>query len=148
MKNWLHFCDIQAGIFRLERARAVKIPSRAELSWGTLIFELKPSWQYRQLADNMYVNKKQILVPTPKLQSTSLFFMNICKTIDILVVEYYNFQVYFIKIIIQKTKSKSWLVFGQFSVPSWMKKGHEPSRAENPSAWAMARASSARTHHY
>ena len=27
-------------------------------------------------------------------------------------------------------------------------KGHEPSRAENPSAQAMARASSARTHHY
>ena len=27
-------------------------------------------------------------------------------------------------------------------------KGHEPSRAENPSARAMARASSARAHHY
>ena len=85
----------------------------------------------------MYVNKKQILVPTPKLQSTSLFFMNICKTIDILVVEYYNFQVYFIKIIIQKTKSKSWLVFGQFSARFWQifaselsEQGQEQSRAE------------------
>ena len=29
-----------------------------------------------------------------------------------------------------------------------MKKGHEPSQAEKPSAQAMARASSARTHHY
>ena len=43
--------------------------------WGTLIFDLKPSWQYRQLADNMYVNKKQILVPS-KLQSNFLFFMS------------------------------------------------------------------------
>jgi hypothetical protein len=37
---------------------------------------------------------------------------------------------------------------GQFLISSWSKKGHEPSRAENPSARAMARASSARTHHY
>ena len=38
----------------------------------------------------MYVNKKQILVPTPKLQSNFPFFMNICKTIDISGVEYYD----------------------------------------------------------
>ena len=41
----------------------------------------------------------------------------------------------------------------QFSIPSWSEKGQEPSRAEpsraeNPSAQAMARASSARAHHY
>ena len=54
----------------------------------------------------MYVNKKQILVLTPKLQSNFLFFMNICKTIDIFVVEYYNFQVHFIKIIIQNNEIK------------------------------------------
>jgi hypothetical protein len=60
----------------------------------------------------MYVNKKQILVLTPKLQSNFLFFMNICKTKDIFVVAYYNFQVYFIKIIIQKKRNQN---FGSFS---------------------------------
>ena len=79
-------------------------PARAELwrfwaepSWGTLIFELKPSWQYLELADNMYVNKKQILDPTPKLQSNFLFFMNICKTIDVFAVEYYDFKFFLLK---------------------------------------------------
>ena len=33
-------------------------------------------------------------------------------------------------------KSKFQLVFGQLSVSSWVKKGHEPSWAENPSARA------------
>ena len=32
--------------------------------------------------------------------------------------------------------------FGKFSISSWMEKGHEPSRAENLSAQAMAQASS------
>ena len=45
-------------------------------------------------------------------------------------------------------KIKFRLVFGQFSISSWSEKGHEPSWAENPSARAMARASSAWTHHY
>ena len=40
------------------------------------------------------------------------------------------------------------LVFGQFLISSRSEKGHEPSLAENPSARATARASSARTHHY
>ena len=48
----------------------------------------------------------------------------------------------------KKSKSKFRLIFGQFLISSWSKKGHEPSRAENPSARAMARASLARTHHY
>ena len=34
-----------------------------------------------------------------------------------------------------------------FFISELAKKGHEPSRAENPSARAMARASSARAHH-
>ena len=29
-------------------SRAIKVPSQAKPSWGTLIFELKPNWQYRQ----------------------------------------------------------------------------------------------------
>ena len=64
----MHFSDeFELKYSGLSRAKQWKF--RAEPSWGTLIFELKPSWQYRQLADDMYVNKKQILVPTPKLQS-------------------------------------------------------------------------------
>ena len=74
-------------IFGAEPSRTEKVPSRVKPSWGILIFELKPSWNW---ADNMYVNKKQILVPTPKLQSNFLIFMNICKTIDIFGLEYYN----------------------------------------------------------
>ena len=53
----------------------------------------------------MYVNKKQILVPTPKLRSNFLSFMNIGNTIDVFGVEYYNFQIFFAKIIIQETNS-------------------------------------------
>ena len=59
---------------------------QAEPSWGTLF----SSWNRADNSDNMYVNKKQILVPTPKLQSNFLIFMNICKTIDIFGVEYYD----------------------------------------------------------
>ena len=47
----------------------------------------------------------------------------------------------FTKMIIQKMKSTFRLVFERFSVLSWMKEGHEPSRAENLSA------SSAWTYH-
>ena len=58
--------------------------SRAEPSWGISI----SSWNR---ADNMYdINKQQILVPTPKLQSNFLIFINLCQTIDIFGVEYYN----------------------------------------------------------
>ena len=38
-------------------------------------------------------------------------------------------------------------VFGQFSISSKSEKGHEPSRAENPSARAMAGTSLTQTHH-
>ena len=99
----------------------------------------------------MYDNKKQILVPSPKLQSNFLFFMNICKTIDIIVVEFYNFKVYFTKMIIQKMKSKLWIVFGselRFRFTNEKRSRAEPSRPKNPSARAMARASSAWAHHY
>ena len=34
---------VRAEIFRLERARAMKVSSRVKPSWGTSIFELKPS---------------------------------------------------------------------------------------------------------
>ena len=44
---------VRAGIFRLERARAVKVTSRVEPGWDTLIFDLKPSWQFWQ-----YVHQK------------------------------------------------------------------------------------------
>ena len=50
----------------------------------------------------MYVNKQQILVPTPKLQSNFLIFMNLCKTIDIFGVEYYNLQIIVDNLIIFK----------------------------------------------
>jgi hypothetical protein len=47
-----------------------------------------------------------------------------------------------------KIKIKISARFGQFLISSWIEKGHEPSRAENLSAQAMDRATSARTHHY
>ena len=56
----------------------MKVLSRAEPSRGTLIFKLKPSWQFWQ-----YI-KRQILVPTPTLLSNFLIFINIFKTIDII----------------------------------------------------------------
>ena len=68
--------ELKLGRFRAE-------PSRAGALWFS-------SWNQADNSDNMYVNKKQILVPTPKLQSNFPFFMNICKTIDISGVEYYD----------------------------------------------------------
>ena len=70
--------------------------------------------------------------------------------IDIFVDEYYNFQVYFIKIIIQKNEIKILArfrpIFG--SELNEKRSRAEPSQAENPSAQAMAQASLARAHHY
>ena len=53
----------------------------------------------------------------------------------------------------KKESGKKGLVFCRFSslsreIPELEGKGHEPSRAENCSARALARASSARAHHY
>ena len=70
-----------SGSLELGRFRAE--PSQAGALWFS-------SWNRADNSDNMYVNKKQILVPTPKLQSNFPFFMNICKTIDISGVEYYD----------------------------------------------------------
>ena len=71
----------------------------------------------------------------------SIIHLNFCsiKVHNFVIFQCFSEQVYH--------KKKSWLVFAQFSIPSWSGKGHEPNRAEKPSARAMARASFARTHH-
>jgi hypothetical protein len=62
-----------------------------------------------------------------------------------------HYLVKFIMKINQRYVFEFWLIFGRFSARFWpifaselSEKGHEPSRAENPSA----RASSAWAHHY
>ena len=98
---------VRAGIFRLEQARAVKIPSRVEPSWGTLIFEL-----------------------TIPIISMSIILMNICKKIDFIGHNLIIFNPILLKWLFKTAKSKFQLVFGQFLVSSWVKKVHEPSQAE------------------
>jgi hypothetical protein len=59
----------------------MKVPSRAELGH----FNFRAETEVTILTICM-----SILVPTPKLQSNFLIFMNMCKTIDIFGVEYYD----------------------------------------------------------
>ena len=64
-----------------------------------------------------------------------------------------NYMVYLHEIIIFKSiisfqmRIEILARFCRFLIYKLKGKGHEPSRAENPSAQAMARASSARAHH-
>ena len=80
--------------------------------------------------------------------------MKLCKKIGFFLVEYLNyipkliiFKSYLLYWLIKKTEIELSARFGRFSILSWKQNGLEPSQAENPSARAMARASSARTHH-
>ena len=75
-------------------------------------------------------------------------FMNLCKTILTFCAYFNNFQTYFIRIINHKNKIEILARFRPIFNFELNGKGQEPSRAENPSAQAMAQASSARTHHY
>ena len=82
-------------------------------------------------------------------------FMNLFKRIGIFGVKHCNsgplfnyFQICS-KIVYQKNNQiKISARFVQLSISSWMENGHKPSRTKNLSARAIARASSAQTHHY
>ena len=79
-----------------------------------------------------------------------LIHLNLYGTNGVFRVELYDLGTWFSHLKKVYYKSEFQLVFGQSSISSWSKKGQsqaEPSQAENPSARAMAQASSGWTHH-
>jgi hypothetical protein len=137
-------------------ARASPSCESSKLSWGTLVFEQKPSWQnFRSLSTitikfsnfGPVSNYHQSYVDLYEFVSDYRYFSS---SILYLVTKFIQFQTYSMKITNHKNKIEISARFGQFSISSWIEKRSqaEPSQAENPLARAMARASLARTHHY
>ena len=116
---------------------------QAELSWGTLISELN-----RNCLNSFFPQVFIIRSPVSWFQSIlwSFIWTFVFLKVNNLI-QMHNLVNFIIE---NRSSTENWnfsSFFSQFSIPSWSEKGHEPSQAENPSARAVARASSAWAHH-
>ena len=119
----------------------------SEPSWAELgqIFELKTSWTFSLIYSffcfNFLFSPHKLVI----LRRNSITFSLFCCKWYCFFLKMTNFKDEKRKLDLKKIyiKFSSWKKSSR-----WREKGHEPSRAENTSARAMARASLARTHHY
>ena len=83
--------------YLLEMSSSWNFPARAspsyegsEPSWGTSIFELKPSWQYWQYVCQKIANSSQFCFCTMILINFMPIYLNLCSTKGVFRVELYD----------------------------------------------------------